>query len=1058
MRAVGVRLQILGPLRVWRDGVELDVGPLQRARLLAILLARAGRPTSTGELIAAIWGPTPPRSALNTIHRYIGALRRLLEPATPARGAGAFLQRRGDAYVCVAGRDTLDLAAFRELVQEAGIAHAGGGEADALDTLVRALALWAGPAGAGVDEGSSAASIFTPLNAEFGQACVAAARLALALGQPERVLTPLRLAASIEPFHEQLHAHLISALGAAGQPSAAIEVYLAMRTRLVDELGLEPGAALRAAHRGLLVQPHPPLRPAGRSGMRDRRLPDALIGRRDDLATVWTSAVSALAGGSGMAVVEGEPGIGKTRLLEALDGEAQRHGMLVHWGRCVEGEGAPALWPWVQIAGSILGSLPPATRSTLLTDDIGSLLRPDGDVSGTSVLPDTGARFRLFERISAVIAALSAQRPTLLLLDDVQWADPASLQMLEHVATRMPGGAAMVCALRTRAPTPGRDLVRMLAAITRAANHRRIELEPLSSGETAELVELELGPALPAPVVRTVHRRAGGNPFFVLELARLLVSDEGRGPSTAGRLGVPSTVRDVVRKRMGALDDRAVALLQIAAVVGIDVDVGILARAAGIREQTSLDRLESVQELGLISPHPANPRAFRFAHDLVREAVMEATPVSRRPQMHLDVADALDGSGAADDRHAELFAHHLWSAGPLADPTRTAQALVRAGRAATAKGGFEDAERHLRAATDIARAAGLAPLELHALAQLIAAIGMRAGYVGASLEPLERAERLARALGREREAADLLFSRYCAYSQGIELGQAGRLARRLLHDGEASDDPMVRAYGWTAWGIHQTDVGAIEDAQRYLVRADALVFPDDPGTEEWPLRRDLQLLWPVWFAFTTALHGDLDAAQGILDEVDAAAADDPYAITVWATFSAVLGALAGDAMGVKSAASRGISTDPEWSYGFLGSYQRLGLCWARAMLGERPSVMADEAERIIATTMQDPPRSGLATWCCLVAEMRLVAGQLDEASRALDKVDRALTAYGQRYVDGLVLLLRAKLMLARGVPVDLVSSAARRAQAVSAERGAHLFARRAAGFLADLAAGSAPPS
>lgn len=149
-------------------------------------------------------------------------------------------------------------------------------------------------------------------------------------------------------------------------------------------------------------------------------------------------------------------------------------------------------------------------------------------------------------------------------------------------------------------------------------------------------------------------------------------------------------------------------------------------------------------------------------------------------------------------------------------------------------------------------------------------------------------------------------------------------------------------------------------------------------------------------------------------------------------------------------ARRGIAIDPGWSYGFLGSYQRLGLCWARAVLGDRPAEMAAEAEQIIATTMEDPPRSGLPTWCCLLAEMRLIAGDLDGAALTLDKVDRYRTTYGQRYAEGLLLLLRAQLMLARGVPSALVRMAAERARAVSAERGAHLFAQRAEAFLAEV--------
>lgn len=1056
-RRAGLHLQILGPLRVCRDGVVLETGPHQQARLLAVLLARAGRPTSTAELIRLLWEPDPPPSARNTIQRYVGALRRLLEPATPVRDAGSYLRRRGDGYVYEAGPETLDLAAFRALVEKAEIERRAGRGTEALDAYTRALALWAGPAGMGVDRRTSMTPIFAPLHAEFVRACVDATGIALAVGEPGRILPALRTASMIEPLHERLHACLITALGAAGDPAAGVEVYLAVRARLVDDLGLEPGEALRTAHRGLLV---PPGAPAARKVPTDRPKRTAstsLVGRRDELAMAWTAVAPALDGGSGVAVVEGEPGIGKTRLLEALDAEAGRRGMIVIWGRCAEGGGAPAMWPWVQVVRALARSLPPATVPPLLSTDVESSIGPAGDVFGASVLPDTGAKFRLFERVTAVVSAVSAHRPLLIVLDDLQWADPVSLQLLEHLVIRMPERTAVACSVRDRAPATSEDVTALLAGVSRAANHRRVRLLPLSPDETVDLVRHEVGSALAEPDVRTVHERTGGNPFFVLELARLLAGDGTRRAGAANRTAVPATVRDVVRRRMSGLDVRAGSLLQVAALAGMEIDMGTLARAGGVDEQGCLDLLQAAEELGLIGPHPTNPRVFRFAHDLVRQAVVEATPVRRRPRLHLDVADAL-AIGGVHEGAAEAYAHHLWSAGPLADPTRTVHALVRAGRTAADKGGFESAERYLEAAAQIAREAGLIAVELDALAALIAAIGMRAGYVGASLEPLERAERLARTLGRDREAADLLFSRYCAHSQGIDLTQAGRLARRLRQFGDASTDPMVQSYGWAAWGIHHTDIGQIDVAARSLARVNPGEGPsDDAAGGTWPLRRDLRLLWPVWSAFTAGLHGDLDTARRILAEVDQAAGDDPYAITVWATFSVAMGALAGDATGVLTAAERGISVDPTWSYGFLGSYQRLGLCWATAVLGDRPSDMAARAEQIIASRLQHPPRSGLATWWCLVAEIWLLAGEPDAASVALDRVDRSFASHGQRYPEGLHLLLRAQLMMARGVPTTLVGSAAQRAAAVSTERGAHLFARRATAFLRTLRPGATSP-
>lgn len=230
---------------------------------------------------------------------------------------------------------------------------------------------------------------------------------------------------------------------------------------------------------------------------------------------------------------------------------------------------------------------------------------------GTSVLPDTGARFRLFERVTAIISPLAAQRPTLVVLDDIQWADQVSMQLLEHVVTRMPGRMVVVCALRNRAPAPRAELVRMLAGVSRVVNHRRLRLERLSPGETVDLVEHEVGSALTEPVVRTVHERAGGNPFFVLELARLLVSEKGHRENASNRPGLPATVRVVVRKRMGGLDDQAVAILQVAALAGMDVDVGILARAGGA---TKVDEIDGSHAAFVARPVPAAAFVIRALH------------------------------------------------------------------------------------------------------------------------------------------------------------------------------------------------------------------------------------------------------------------------------------------------------------------------------------------------------------------------------------------------------------------------------------------------------------
>ncbi|ABW16128.1 transcriptional regulator, putative ATPase, winged helix family [Parafrankia sp. EAN1pec] len=665
-------LQILGPLRIWRGGVELEAGPRQQAYLLALLLARAGRPTSMSQLIDLIWGDDVPASAVNILQKYVGALRRLLEPTLPARATGSYLQRRGDSYLFAAGPVMLDVVTFRELVE---VARAGVAEQRpdaALDWYAQALGLWHGPAGDGLAHGSSAMSVFSALDGEFLDACVAAAELAVARGRPARVLAPLRLAAGMAPLHETVQASLVIALAAAGQQAEALSVLRAVRARLAEELGIDPGPALVAAHRRVLE-------PAPAEGMPSEwlrvplRVPalgttsaDGMIGRAEELAVLRRAVDSAFAGGAGLVVVEGEPGVGKTRLLEEAGAEADGHGALVVWGRCLEGDGTPAMWPWEQAVGLLLDNLPTAAREDWHAGELSRLVEPRGvtpaapalqdkpvlsaksvlsarpALSDTPVLSDSGTRFRLFERAVALISHISVGRPVVIVVDDLQWADVASLQMFSHLAARLPVSAVIIGAIRDRLPAAGSELARMLAAASRQPRHRRIRLGPLNPAEAAELVRRDTG-QIPSPgVARSIHARTAGNPFLIRELARHLADSGDLTDAAAAQAGVPSTVRDVVRDRMAGLDNDATDLLQIAALIGRDVDLALLAHASELDVQTCIDHLEPLEALGLLVPRPGKPFSYRFVHDLVRESVADTTPLRRLARLHLLVPDALE--------------------------------------------------------------------------------------------------------------------------------------------------------------------------------------------------------------------------------------------------------------------------------------------------------------------------------------------------------------------------------------------------------------------------------
>jgi DNA-binding SARP family transcriptional activator len=1038
------RLQILGPLRLWHGGTEASAGPRQQSYLLALLLARAGHRISTGELAELIWGEDAPATALNVIHKYIGNLRRILEPSLPARAVGSYLLRQSNGYLFVADAAVLDLVAFRKLVE---IARDERRPDVALDRYVEALRLWHGAAGDGLTLGPEAMSIFAGLNSEFLAAATAAAEVALSLDRADLVLTPLELAASLAPLHEPVHAALVMALNATGQQAAALSVFHRVRTSLADELGIAPGDALRESQRRVLQQGVTVLPAPTVVAEPDAPVPaplSGLIGRAEEMRLCGQIVTTTVDGGTGLLLVEGEPGVGKTRLLVEIAAEAGPQGALVVWGRCLDGDGTPSMWPWTQVFRALLETLPPTARRPWQDGDLGRLVEPREDSFRGTLSPDNRAQFRVFEQAVALVAAVATAHPLVVIVDDLQWADVASLHLFRHLTARPAGRTMIVGAFRDRAPAPGPDLLRLLSAASRVPGHRRIRLGPLHLADVAELVHRETGVAPDDEDVRRIHARTAGNPFFVREVTR---SAAGFGAHAAGRTAVPLSVRDVIRDRVARLDQDSVVVLRTAALIGLTVDLGLLAGAAGLDVQVCLDRVEPLVELGLLESAPGDPYSFRFAHDLVRESVVGMTPQRQAARLHLSVADALERLEHQDDATAERLAHHLRSAGPFADPGRAARALLRGAHRAMTKTALEAAERHLTSAAQVARSAGLDELELTALTQLTTVSRMR-GYRSPAAESLDRAEHLARSLGRDREAADILFTRVVKASQTAQPDR-GRLARRMMDWGKSSPIPIVRACGLQAWGLHQWDLGNITEAHHHLDQAHRTLMDEEHAADEDnPLRHDLLMVWPMMQAVVTALHGDVDQARRLLDEVETAAGDKPYAVTISSHYSGTVASMIDDPVWAARMVERWLASDPQ-DYAHVDGYLHITRCWARARTGDDPAGAAAEAREIMATLL-DPPRWGISFNYALVGEMLLEAGEPVEAGAVLDLADHYLDVFGQRYAEGLLLLLRARALHATGAPPAAVRDIAERARTLSAGRGAYLFARRAESFLADL--------
>ncbi|GAA1285565.1 BTAD domain-containing putative transcriptional regulator [Saccharothrix xinjiangensis] len=285
--------------------------------MLALLLVAGGRAVPMADIVDALWPDNPPPSAANVVHRYVGALRRVIEPDLPRRATGGWLLPAPGGYQPVVDAGSLDLLRFRELVRRAG----EQGPRDGLASLLDALDLWQGPVAAGVVEEIRSGARFVAVEHERVAAVRLAVRLAFECGEPGAVLPALRLVAHGHPLDEALHADLMLALAATGAQAEAIEVYESSRARLADELGLDPGEALRAAHRSVLAPAGaPPAAPVVRPAQLPRAL-DAFVGREDEVEALSEAAAE----GAGLLVVTGMAGVGKTTLAVHLAHQLAQH-------------------------------------------------------------------------------------------------------------------------------------------------------------------------------------------------------------------------------------------------------------------------------------------------------------------------------------------------------------------------------------------------------------------------------------------------------------------------------------------------------------------------------------------------------------------------------------------------------------------------------------------------------------------------------------------------------------------------------------------------------------
>ena len=884
-----LRIALLGPPRVERDGAPIEVDTRKAIALLAYLAIHPGR--HGRDAVAGLLWPE-----YDTEHAR-GALRRTLSTLNKAVGPGWLA---ADRTTVGFARTSfwLDVARFGELV--AGCGDHGHAPADACPACVapleEAARLHRGDFLAGFSlRDSPSFDDWQYFQAERLRRELASTleRLATAqIGQHrwDEAVDAARRFLALDPLHEPAHRQLMRIYAWSGRRGAALRQFQACQRVLADELGVEPLEETVAVHEAIQagrLPPPPPVATAPAPAVDNPEHPGSgpakaapagpaaaaavvpLVGRGQE----WAALLDAYAGvatDGRLVVIEGEAGIGKTRLAAELVGHARSLGAAVVGGRCYEEEAAVAYGPFIEGLRRVLaadrpgaqvaagdrprvGSLAGVPRHWLAEARrlLPELVEAHPDLPEPGPLDGPAAGRQFLEGVSQVLlAACAGPVPGLLVLDDLHWADEASLDVLAYLIHRLEGRPLLVVACWRSEQVPADARLRRLAAEARRTGHGSLlELRRLDAAEVAELVSA-VAPGR-AGAAGLLHERTEGLPFLVLEYLAA-VADDGELPALP-----PGGARDLLAARVRGVGDTARQVLATAAVLGRSFDVDTARAASGRSDEEAVAALEELAARGLV--HEVAGDVYDFGHGLVRDLVYSQTSLARRRLLHRRVGEAL-AAGARSRRPQEppaaSIARHLELGGSAAEAAGWHRLAGDQARAVFAN---HEALVHYRAAVGLGHpdtaglqaavgdletllgnydaalaaytvAAAAAPAaERWGIEQKLGAVCARRGDWDAAERHLAGAQAGLGTGGDQARRAGLAVDRSLAAHRQGRAGAARQLAGEALELAtEAADaDALARAHGMlgmlgAARGDHD---GALRHLEQSLALAEALPDP-----------------------------------------------------------------------------------------------------------------------------------------------------------------------------------------------------------------------------------------